>query len=143
MSTGSNTIIPHWYQRRVGNRYPVNVPMQWEPVLTGRRARKVTFSRTMTANMSLGGLGFESPTRRDVTHGSAVKVTLGDTACEAQVRSVRQGHLPGHTYYGIEFRDPDMINAVEDLISEHRRDEFEKASAARRSEDDRYFERLI
>jgi hypothetical protein len=121
MTMLSEGVTPPHYQRRIGHRYPVRVQITWSPMHARHWPHKATACTTTTDNMSLTGIGFESPTCPDVSRGSPVEITIGQTVCGALVRFSRPGRTPGVSYYGLEVRDRAMIDTMQELITEHRR----------------------
>ncbi|HET8930358.1 MAG TPA: PilZ domain-containing protein [Acidimicrobiales bacterium] len=117
----SDAVTPWHYQRRIGHRHPVQVSLTWSPMQNRHWSHKATACTITTDNMSLTGIGFESPTCPDVGRGSPVKITIGQTVCTAAVRFARPGRTPGHSYYGVEVRDPQMIDMMQQLIVEYQR----------------------
>ncbi|MBS1849219.1 MAG: PilZ domain-containing protein [Actinobacteria bacterium] len=110
------------YQRRIGERYPIRVDLEWGPIQLSRWKRKKELLTATTDNVSLSGLGFETETHGDVVRGTAVTISLAGVRCNAAVRVARPGRKAGHSYYGLEFRDQHMIDAIESLIDGYRGD---------------------
>lgn len=119
------------YQRRIGKRYPIATTITWNTIPTGRWKRKVQPLAAMTDNISLSGLGFEAETNKDVVRGLPVRLTMGDVVCDAIVKMVRPGSKANLTYYGVEFRDQAMVDAVEVLIDEYERTHHDSGGAQR------------
>lgn len=117
----SDAVTPPYYQRRIGRRHRIQVRLTWSPMLNRHWPHKATACTITTDNMSVTGIGFESPTCPDVGRGSPVKITIGQTVCTAAVRSARPGRIPGQSYYGVEVRDPQMIDMMQQLIADHQR----------------------
>ena len=117
----SDGVTPSHYQRRIGNRYPVRVQVNWRPWGSGRWLRRTRDHQSVTDNMSLTGLGFEAPTQPGVGRGSPITVAISDKICTAAVRQARPGRRPGDSYYGVEIRDPAMIDEMQQLIAGYQR----------------------
>lgn len=107
------------YERRIGERYEIGVPFDWAPLDTRRARRKPKYTKAITSDVSISGLGFEVPEGPKAQTGSAVLITIGHTSCQGLIRSTRPGAAPGHVHYGVEFRGQGAVEAVENLIDEH------------------------
>lgn len=134
-------------QRRIGERYPVQVPLQWAPVAQKRRKSSTVLVAGSTKDVSLLGIGFESPTQTNIARGSMVEVTIGRTRCRATVRSIRPSSRSAHSIYGVEFHDPSMIDQVGDVIgragyNKRLTSDFSTRNVQNRSENQHYFDRL-
>lgn len=121
MTIRSDDLKAPVYQRRIGKRYPIVTDFTWSTIPTGRWKRKVTTTEATTDNVSLSGLGFEAATRKDLTRGVPLRITKGDVVCDAVIRMVRPGTKAHLTYYGVEFRDQAMVDAMDTLIEEYER----------------------
>lgn len=108
---------PQPYQRRIGARHPIHLPLDWGPVPQGRWRRKTERWTVTTHDISVSGFGFESDTRPDMHRGRPVVITFGEISATAIVRVAKPGHKPGLTYYGLEFQDEAMLGHVKEVIA--------------------------
>lgn len=108
------------YQRRIGQRHPMAVPLEWSPVTT-RKWRRPKPVPAITDNLSLSGAGFEAETSPDIQKGSVMMVKLGDVTDTAAVRMVKPLGKGDRCYYGVEFHGPEMLAYIRDLITEYTR----------------------
>lgn len=107
------------YERRIGERHEIGVPFDWAPLDTPRARRKPKYTRAVTSDVSISGLGFEAPDGGKAQAGSPVIITIGHTSCRGLIRNARPGTTSGHIRYGVEFRGEGAVEAVEGLIDEH------------------------
>lgn len=107
------------YERRIGNRHQLSVPIAWQAASTGRWRRRAQTFTAMTENLSLSGAGFVFEDQPDLRVTSMITVTIGDATGRAQVRSIRPTGGSNRSYYGIEFQDDQLLTVARALISEH------------------------
>lgn len=110
---------PQPYQRRIGQRHPIHVELEWGPIPQGRWRRKTQTWQVTTHDVSLSGFGFECDTHAEMGRGQPVVIRVGETTCGAIIRVAKPGRTDGLTYYGLEFHDEDMLGTVKDLIATH------------------------
>lgn len=116
----AESTVPEHYQRRIGHRHPIRVPITWSLDRAKRLHRRPKPISATTANVSLTGIGFES-VEVEVFRGAPIHISFGDTTYLGAVRSVRPGTIPGQRYYGVELQDRAAVDHVTALIAEHRR----------------------
>lgn len=106
-------------QQRIGERYPITVPISFAPPPTSRWRAKPTPVQVMTEDWSLTGLGIVTETRDALRQSLPVEITIGDVTGRAVVKVVRPAEDPGMSHYGIEFRDQALEVVARDLIAIH------------------------
>lgn len=106
-------------QQRMGEQYPITVPISFAPPPTGRWRPKPSPTRVMTEDWSYTGLGFVTETRDDLGVALPIIITIGAVTGEALVQVVDPTDNPETSHYGIEFRDQALENVARDLISIH------------------------
>ena len=105
-------------ERRIGERHPIAIAMQWYPTRKPPRRRKAPES-SMTENLSFSGAGFICDTHPDVQVSTMLTVTLRGVTGQARVRVVEAAGEHGQSYYGIEFCDRPLLDVARDLITDH------------------------
>lgn len=106
-------------QKRIGERYPITVPISFAPPPAGRWRPKTKPVQVMTEDWSQTGLGFVAEPCDALMKSLPVEITIGDVTGLALIKVVRPGEKPGTNHYGVEFRDQVLEDVACDLISIH------------------------
>ncbi|MEO6809054.1 MAG: PilZ domain-containing protein [Isosphaeraceae bacterium] len=106
-------------QQRLGERYPITVPISFAPPPASRWRAKPKPVQVMTEDWSYTGLGFVAETHDGLVVSLPVVITIGLVTGQALVQVVRPAENPEMSHYGIEFRDQALEDVARDLISIH------------------------
>lgn len=108
---------PQPYQRRIGERHPIQVELTWGPTPRSRWSRTPRWTVT-SDNVSLSGIGFSSEPRDEIVRGQAVRITLEGVTAGALVKVARPDDSGDEIYYGLEFQEGEMLEVAKKLITD-------------------------